>query len=190
MDKQKLFIDFDSTICNSIKSFCEVYNTLYSDEPNFKPARWMYVEQWNFKDECPILEGNQQKINDIFEHDLFFQYLEFMDDLTERVIQRLCDKYFVIVNSIGTPLNIAKKAKWLKSKLPCVKDYILIANLGNYMNKTVINMGNAIQIDDVVSNLNSTNAKNKIIFGDYYSWNLNADYPRAFNWTDVDRILL
>ena len=190
MCKQKLFLDFDSCICNSIKSFCEVYNFLYSDKQGFTPARWSYVEKWNFSDECALLEGDSEKVHSLFEHNLFFKNLEFMDDLTERVIERLCEKYQVIIISIGTPLNIAKKALWVRDNLPCIKDHIYLINEGSVMHKGLVDMHDSIQVDDHVSCLTSTNAMNKIIFGDTYSWNLNSTYPRAWNWNDVDRMLL
>lgn len=188
MSKQKLFLDFDSTIVNSIQAFCTSYNLLYEDEPNFKPAQWVYVEEWDFKGQCHLLEKGD--ILDIFGHNLFFSKLEFMDCKTDEVINRLCDKYNVIVCSIGTPLNIAKKTLWLRDNLPCIKEHIMLVNNGCVMDKSVVNMQGSVFIDDHVKNLDSTNAKYKIIFGDTYSWNINGDYPRAWNWADVERMLL
>src|SRR5690554_6695099 len=190
VNKQKLFLDFDGVICNSIQAFCDTYNILYEDYPNFKPARWAYVEKWNFRDECPLLEGSQDEVHEIFGHNLFFKHLEFMDDLTERVIQRLCDKYQVIVCSIGTPLNIAKKTLYLRDNLPYIKEHIMLVNNGCVMDKSLVNMEGSVFIDDHVKNLDSTNAEYKIIFGDVYDWNKCSDYPRAWNWNDVDRMLL
>lgn len=188
MSKQKLFLDFDSTIVNSIQAFCTSYNLLYEDEPNYKPAQWMYVEEWDFKDQCHLLEKGD--ILDLFGHNLFFKHLEFMDCKTEEVVNKLCNKYRVIVCSLGTPLNIAKKTLWLRDNLPCIKEHILLANEKCAMNKNLVNMQNSIHMDDHVDNLDSTNAEYKIIFGDIYKWNRDGDYPRAWNWADVERMLL
>ncbi len=190
MSKQKLFLDFDNTICNSIQSFCSVYNIFYQDQTDFKPAIWQDVKMWNFLDQCPILEGDKEKVHNIFEHNLFFNNLELMDDCTREVIEKLCEKYTVIVASIGTPLNIARKSLWLRDNLPCIKDYVLLVNDGNVMCKELVNMESAVFLDDVVSNLDSVNAKHKIIFGKEYIWNLGSSYERCMNWTDVGRLLL
>ena len=190
MSKQKLFLDFDGCICNSIKSFCSVYNFLYQDHPDFKPAKWMYVEMWNFADQCNLLNGEKDKVHNIFEHNLLFKNLEFMDDYTEEVIKKLCEKYMVIVASLGTPLNVAKKSIWLRDNLSCIKDYVLLVNEGNRMNKSVLQMQGAVFLDDLIANLDSSNARTKIIFGDEYVWNIGSSYPRCSNWTDVGRLLL
>lgn len=186
MNKQKLFLDFDSTITNSIKAVCDSYNILYQDHQGFIPAKWMYVEKWNFTDQCPLIEN----VHDVFEHDLFFKHLEFIDFRTEDVIKQLCEKYEVIVATLGTPLNIAKKVIWLRDNLPCIKEYVLLVNDRVKMDKSVVNMSGAIFIDDHADNLDSSNAGHKIIFGDFYDWNRDSEYTRCINWIDVERLLI
>jgi len=58
------------------------------------------------------------------------------------------------------------------------------------MDKSIVDMKNAIFIDDVLSNLESSNAKYKIVFGDEYEWNITNKHGRCFNWTDVETLLL
>lgn len=186
MNKTKLFVDVDGVIIDSIKAYCSSYNELYKDHPEFKPALWYECEEWDFKDVAPLVNN----CNEIFSSPLFFKYAEFINNNTKEVIEELCNKYIVTVCTIGTHDNIALKSLWLKDNLPCVKNHIFIVNDGCKMDKSCIDMSNSIFIDDVVSNLDSSNATYKIIFGDEYKWNKTDRYLRCFNWTDVHKILI
>lgn len=183
---KKLFLDFDNCIVDSIKAYCDVYNEIYQFRPNFKKANPYLVEEWDFKDQCPLASN----CNDIFSFYLFFEKCEFINPNTEEVINKLCEKYEVIVASIGTPENIAYKSLWLKEKLPCIKNHIFLVNDGCTMDKSSINMENSIFIDDVASNLESSNATYKICFGEVYKWNEQWKGKRAINWTDIENLLL
>jgi 5'(3')-deoxyribonucleotidase len=103
--KDKLFLDFDSVIVNTVKSFCETYNLNYFNHPNFKPADYHKNKEWNFQIQCPLINHPL----DIFNHPLFFSKLEFMPD-AEEVIKELCNKYQVIICSLGSYENISQKA--------------------------------------------------------------------------------
>ena len=65
-------------------------------------------------------------------------------------------------------------------------------NNGIKMNKEIIQMNypDSIFIDDHVSNLISSNAVNKYVFGKDYPWSKTNDYKRLWNWTDVAKELL
>lgn len=186
MNKTKLFLDYDGCIIDSIKAYCSVYNELYQFRPNFKRADWSEVEIWDLKDQCPLVLN----CNDIFSNYLFFQKCDFICRNTKEVIEKLCEKYEVFICSIGTPENIAFKSMWLNEHLPCVKNYIMLVNDGCKMTKAIVDMKDSIFIDDVTSNLDSSNAKLKIIFGNEYYWSQTKDYTRCFNWTDVEKLLL
>lgn len=183
--KPNLFIDFDSTLVDSIETFCEVYNVLYSFHPDFIPADYAKIQRWDFKDICPLIDD----VNEIFSSPIFFALLDFFEDAKE-VIKQLNEKYNIIICSIGTPENIALKAIWLKKNLPFVHNYILIHNKGNIMNKSIINMEGGIIIDDVASNLESSNASRKICFGQVYPWNERWQGERVKNWKEIGSLLL
>ena len=190
MSKRKLFLDADNTITDSIKAFCESYNILYKDRPNFIPARWWEVQKWNFSDECPLLRNDDKKVNEIFESELFFKNLDFINGNTKEIIEKLCNKYEVVLVTIGTLRNIALKSMWLKENLPCIKEYIFLVNDGCKMDKSIVDMEGAIFMDDVSSNLNSSNAAIKICVGEEYSWNDDWDGLKLVNWTDIGDWLL
>lgn len=188
MSKNKLFIDFDNTVCESTKQFCRVYNTLYANHPEFKPADYTKVLEYNFKDVCPLIENPL----DIFEHPLFFSSLEFYNDNTYEVLEKLNKKYQLIIATIGSPKNLALKCNWLENNLPFIKDYVLVFNEGCHMNKNVINMKDSIFIDDIPSNLLSVNAREKILFGKIYPWNADGlkYFKHCLTWSDVEKRLL
>lgn len=186
MSIQKLFIDFDNTIINTNKAFCEVYNSLYCFHPDFTPADYTKVTNYNFSCQCPLVNNPLE----LFEEELFFDVCEFIDVNTYEVLQKLNQKYKIIILSIGTPKNIANKAYWLEEKLPFINDYILIKNSGCTMDKSIVNAEGSIIIDDIPSNLRTSNAETKILFGKIYSWNTGWKGKHCRDWSEVGRRLL
>jgi len=191
MSKIKLFVDFDNTLVNSTRSFCTSYNFIYEYHKDFTPANWELVNTWNFSNQCSILKSDSDVL-DIFENPLFFDCLELINDNTFEILKELNEKYQIIIASIGTPINLSLKALYLQENLPFIKDYILMYNNGIKMNKEIIKMDypDSIFIDDHVSNLISSNAVNKYVFGKDYPWSKTNDYKRLWNWTDVAKELL
>ena len=180
--KKKFFIDFDNTIIDTTDAFCSVYNELYCDHLNFKTAEPDLVNVYNFSDQCPLVKN----VLDIFEHPLFFKFASFINDNTCKVLEELSVKYKLIICSIGTPKNLAYKARWLEEKLPFIKDYVLISNPVCKMNKSIVNMEGAVFLDDIPSNLYSSNAERKILFGKRYSWNKEWDGEWLRSWSEVE----
>lgn len=185
----KLFLDFDCTIADSVKTYCNVYNMSYSQRDGFKKADYNKVNRYDLKDQCHLIDHQEA----IFSSEEFFKHLEFMPD-AEAVIKKLGDKYELVICSIGTLDNISHKAQWIKHNLSFIKNVILISSSveagGIKMDKSITNMNNSIFIDDHVENLISSNAKLKICFGKEYDWNKNWSGERCFNWKEVERLLL
>lgn len=188
--KRKFFIDFDNTIIDTIQAYVDTYNELYCNHPQFKTAESHLVNQYNMKDQCDLIEN----VLDIFEHPLFFKFAELINENTFEVLEKLNCKYQLIVCSIGTPINISRKALYLKNKLPFIKDYILISNPTCKMNKSLVNMQNSLFLDDIPSNLFSSNANEEdlYLFGKRYSWNDENLWRDNWlkNWSEVEEMLL
>ena len=184
--KRKLFIDFDNTIIDTIQAYCDVYNELYCDYPNFQTAEAHLVNQYNMCDQCELVTN----ILDIFQHPLFFKFAEFINYNTYEVLEKLDNKYQLIICSIGIPKNLAYKALWLEKKIPFIKDYVLISNPVCKMNKSIVNMQDSVFLDDIPSNLDSSNADKKILFGKRYSWNNEWQGEWHANWSEVEERLL
>lgn len=186
LSKPKLFLDFDCTIIDSIKAYCDVYNELFKHHPEFKQANWWQCEKYNLSDVCPLVK----EPNDIFANKMFFEQCEFINDNTKDIIQKLSEEYKIVICSIGRPKNISYKVLWIEENLPFITNYVMITNDTCKMDKSIVDMNNAIFIDDVSANLFSSNAKYKICFGDIYEWNCDWQGKRCFNWTDIERLLL
>jgi len=191
IDKVKLFLDCDNTLTASIRSFCESYNILYKYHKDFTPANWELVNTWNFSNQCPILKSDSDVL-EIFETPIFFKLLKLINNNTYEVVRELNEKYHIIIASIGTPINLSRKALYLQETLPFIKDYALLYNDGIKMNKEIIKMdySESIFIDDHISNLDSSNAMDKYIFGKNYPWSITDNYERLWDWTDIANKLL
>ena len=181
--KPKLFVDFDSTVCKSIKAFCEVYNRMYQYRGEFTPADWTKVNQYDFSDQCPLLEDGEAIAN-IFASKHFFRKLQFMPNAKE-VLYELHKDYQITIVSLGSHTNLARKSMWLYQHLEFVKDLVLLSNEDNKMCKSIVDMRGGILIDDVASNLNSSSAATKICFGREYPWNKSFDGLRLRSWDEV-----
>lgn len=185
----KIFIDFDCTIVDSVKTYCNVYNSSYKEHEGFKKADHSRVNRYDLMDQCQLVDHQET----IFSHEEFFKHLEFMPH-AEEVINKLGSKYELVICSIGTLDNISLKAKWIKNNLSFIKNVILISSAvatnGIKMDKSSVNMNNSIFIDDHVENLLSSNAEFKICFGKEYEWNRSWTGRRCFNWKEVEKLLL
>lgn len=185
MIKQKLFLDFDCTIANSHKAYCEVYNQLYCNHKDFVPADYLKVKEWSLKDQCPLVEHSIS----VFGHPKFFEILEFMPN-AEEIIKELHNKYQIIICSIGTFDNISLKSQWIKNNMPYINNMILINNEGIKMDKSIVNMNESIFIDDVSSNLFSSNSEMKILYGQKFKWNENWQGLWCKDWFEIANLLL
>lgn len=189
-NKPNLFLDLDGTITNSIKAYASVYNELYYFNDNYRYAKWEDNKKWDLSDICPITKNI---VNDLFSSDLFFEYLEFEDNARE-VIEKLCEKYNVCIVTIGVTQNISKKAIWIEKYLPFVKQCIFIKNKNVSMDKSKIQMYSentkSIFIDDVASNLESSNANEKYCYGKVKEWNNQWNGERLSDWNSIAEKLL
>lgn len=184
--KPKLFLDFDSTIVDTNKAFCEYYNRYYSNREGFVPADHTTCEVWNFLDTCPLAEKD---VNHIFGRKILFELLDPYKNAYQ-VLERLSHQYEIIIVSIGTFLNISEKSKWIKDYLPFIKESILLGKDSDVkMNKSTVNMQGGTFIDDVKSNLDSSNADRKILFGKTFDWNKDWEGEHLRSWLEIEEAL-
>ena len=182
MKKPKLFIDYDSTITNSIKAIVDLYNEDFKYYKKFEYIHWTDIRTWDFL-ECNC--AKPEYINTYFNQQRFFDRVEFMDN-AEEVLKRLKDKYEIIIVSMGYSPNLRAKEYWIKEHMPYAK--FIGINFKKHNDKSHINMSDGIFIDDNAKYLN-TNAKYQICFGDIYDWNKDWEGKRCFNWYEVEKYL-
>ena len=185
MTKQKLYLDFDCTVCNSIKKIVELYDLDYQFYKGYRKTHWTDINTYDFEELTLI---DKYMLLDLFDDHRFFYQLDYMDN-AEEVIDKLKDKYEVIICSLGRKMNLYYKQEWIRNHLPYAK---FIGIDLSESNKATVNMDNGIHIDDNVEMLNSSSALTKIIFGDPYSWNIDNPnmYHRCYNWTEIEKMLL
>ena len=197
MDKKVLYLDFDSTIVNSEKSICGIYNDKYKGYENFERANWWEVRNWGFEYTCKLIhelsENPYQEVTDMFCTDDFFRNLSMYEGASE-VIPELCKKYDVVICTCATPLNASKKVLWIEEHMPYVSEVItVIKNGNNGVGKGRVHMieKNSIFIDDHPSNLLSTKAENKYLFK-YKETDFNGEWDgNVFSsWDDIRKELL
>ena len=195
--KRDLYIDFDSTIVNSDKAICRIYNETYKDYEGFVPADWMKHENWAYTKICPLIhqhEDNPVKmIQDYFGSQAFFDYLEFYKNAKE-IIGKLTEKYKVIICTSAFPMNASRKVLWIEEHLPAVDEIIILINKsGNGYGKSRVAMmeEDAIFIDDHPKNLYSTKASQKYLYK-FKETDYNGDWdgPTVANWKEVAALLL
>lgn len=183
--KPIFIVDFDSTIADSISAFCKVKddkirneyyaqsfiemnslkpNKIKIEELEYKAENFIHtnpndVNRYDFTDVYP--EITKDEVQEIFASWEFFDELKLFPYAYE-VLEKLNEKYRVIICSIGTSMNISLKSIYINKKLPFIKDVILIRNGNCEMNKSMINMDNVIAfLDDHEDNL--FNSKMKIL---------------------------
>lgn len=182
---KNLYIDFDGTLINSIKKVVSLYDKDYSVFKDYKKVRWIDINSWGFNE---LKLANKDKINGYFCDTRFFDNdLEYMDNAFE-IINKLKEYYEIYIVSMGLTINLALKNTWLRKNLPFVK--FIGCNLNDFSNKSHLDLSDGILIDDVTENLESCNAKEKIVFGDIYPWNSGWSGIRRFNWYEVYDFLM
>lgn len=184
LTKLRLYCDFDNTIVNSIKSICDIYDEDYRYYPNYKYIHWIDIHTWDFK-ECICAKPKQ--IKRYFTQPRFFERLEFMDNAKE-VLDRLKDKFEIVIVSMGVQPNLLGKEIWIKDNLPFAK--FIGIDMEKYKDKSCIDMSDGILIDDEQRYLDNSNADVKICFGDKYEWNEDWKGKRCFNWTELENYLM
>lgn len=190
-NKTNLFLDFDGTIANSIKAYCDVYNNKYKDYPEFIKSNPESAYEWDMQDICPLEEMPHL----VFDQKEFFDNLEFIERNVDLQIQSLQEYYNVIICTIGTHTNIHYKSKWIEENLPFVKQAIYLVNDsedGAIMDKSLPNMEGGIIVDDNIKNLHTSNASVKILFGKEYAFNIDnkQEYIRLRTWYHLYEYLL
>ena len=179
--KPKFFLDYDATLVDSLSAICEVYNNIFQHHPEFNEAIPENVTTWNMKEVVPLVSD----INVLFGSSLFFDLIKPMDKYTIPVLREMSLKYELIVCSIGVPSNISLKALNLQKTFPMISKAIWLQSSDCKMEKGNVNMADSYFLDDVASNLTSSNAKTKVLFGKRFEWNKDWNGLHLLNWKDV-----
>ena len=200
MTNHTIFVDFDSTMVNSIKAFVDVYkerhkHELINGELPFPIHE--YVKSWNMQDELPYLK--LAELYDIFDSERFFDNLSLfadpngitMYDFLEQL--SYYDNLTVKIASKGHPRNLRFKKEYIKSNFKCFPIDNFIPMDGTDMDKS--SLTGLVLIDDHEDNLYTANVKYKILvnFNIHKSkceWNSRAmDDPNIYKCFSVSDVI-
>ena len=179
---KKLYVDYDGTIVNTIKTIVSLYNEDFKYYKDYEYIHWEDINTWNFL-ECNC--ASSEYINTYFNQQRFYDNLEYMDNAKE-VLDRLSKEYEIIIVSMGYSPNLYGKKIWILENIPYAK--FIGVNFKEYPDKSHIDMSDDIYIDDNEKNLN-TNAKENICFGKIYEWNKNWNGKRIYDWIELENYL-
>lgn len=183
-DIKKIMIDFDCTIVDTIKAIVDNYNEDFQYYKDFHHINWWEINTWDFE-ECDC--ASKEYLNTYFNQPRFFAKLEMMP-WAERVINELKEYYQIEIVTMGYSPNLKQKKIWVGKYFPEIP--LLTVNMKKHNDKSHIDMSDSIFIDDSYKNLATSNAKEKICFGDKYSWNEQWEGKRLLNWMEVRDYLL
>ena len=179
MQKPKLYVDFDQTIVDSVEAIVSMYNEDYSAYKEYEYVDPKDIKTWEFK-ECQC--ASPEIIDTYFCTPRFFERLKFLEN-TNSLLWLLSYKFNIIIVSHGHYPNLKLKKEWIKEHLSFAT--FVGVDMDKYPDKSHVDMSNAIFVDDLSGNLFSSNAKYKILFGEY-SWEDNyLGFTRCVDWIEL-----
>lgn len=178
----KLFVDFDGVIVNTIAAICDLYNEDFKYYNKYKYVFPEQVKTWNF-DELNC--ASREYINTYFNQQRFFDKLKFMPQAYE-TLRKFALKGEVVIVSSGYSPNLRAKEEWCKEHLPFCQ--FIGVNLKEYKDKSHIDMNGGLFIDDSAHNLETSNAETKICFGEIYPWNIKWNGKHCWDWNIIYQI--
>lgn len=187
---QKMIIDFDGVAVDHLTPLVQLYNEDCEDKPGYKKVEVKDINTWEMAELNCIDRADRLKY---FEDDRFFDRLRFNEGFKAAVCRLNSQgKYEFILATMGTPENIRKKVEWFKKNIKDTGVNFRIIALDSRKNadKSSIDMSGAIFIDDKGSNLETSNAAKKIVFGPKKSWNDEFRGIRLTDWMDIEEYLI
>lgn len=179
--KPQLYLDFDNVIANTADTIVDLYNEDFKYYDGYK--RVNTVNTWNFEE---LSCANRNIINHYFNTERFFKNLKPLPDAVNS-IKELSDIYDIFICTIGTNPNLVQKQTWLSDHIKDTDLNFIGLNTGKN-GKSEVDMSGAIFVDDNIKVLDSSNARIKILFGDY-GWNKNSVHVKISNWNDLCVVL-
>lgn len=183
-NKGRIFLDFDSTMANSIKAICHAFSVI--DGIKYDHS---LVNTWNFHN--VISYANDRSIESMFNSHLFWDNLELYKGVKE-FIEKYKDR--IIIVSIGSIENQTKKIPWIHKNIGRLDMLPVITNMSVYpktLDKTFIRMNeNDIYIEDSAMHLNLSTAGLNILFSDRgfdCEWNFDCvvRHTKSDCWYDI-----
>ena len=180
---QKLFVDYDGVIVNTIKCICEMYDAEFRNHPKYQQVSWSEISSWDFYElDC----ATPEYIDTYFESPNFFKLIEFMP-WAEYILGQLNTYYDIKIISMGNSNNLTLKEEWCYKHIPYAE--FIGMDFAEHTDKSAYDMKDGVFIDDVAQNLKTSNAQKLICFGSKYPWNKEWEGARCANWFAVWKMI-
>ena len=125
-DIKTIYIDFDNTIVDTIKTIVSLYNEDFEYYKKFHHVNWWEIDSYDFKE---LTCTSKEYINTYFNTPRFFYELEFMPDAHE-IIDELGKIYQVKIVSMGYSPNLKQKEQPVVFQ-DFIKDPVIIREKGS-----------------------------------------------------------
>ena len=185
MTKPRLYIDMDNVVFDTVRIVKTMYDEDFRLYDGYHEVPLDQLISYNFQ-ELNLL--TKEKLNEYFCSGRFFDKIQYIDGAYYSIayLSSFLSIPITFV-SIGTPENIKGKQIWLKEFNDKFNLFIDLIGIDDN-DKSQIDMSRGILIDDLVQNLESSNAYLKVCFGDY-AWNKDWRGIRANNWSELRNII-
>lgn len=183
---RKMFIDFDGVMVDHLDRVVQLYNKDCSNIHGFSSIRAEDIKTYN------MTEMKYKTLDErlaYFEDERFFDKLPLMDGLDEAIVNLYkSGLYTFSIVTMGTAHNLKLKAPYIENSMRDlgVPVELILLDTSQYSNKSCIDMSGGIFLDDLGSNLETSNAKTKIVFGKRKPWNEEFRGIRLLDWYDVE----
>lgn len=180
----KIVLDLDSTVIQSVGRFIDIYNYKYG-----RNANWKDVRSWNFKETCEF--NNLSEVEDIFNDEWFYHkdHINFIENSIENINKlKEIPNTTLMFCTIGGEINNVGKIKLMSEIFPDIQ-IVTITQNKPVMNKSILGLRKRDWlVDDHSKNLYSVRCENKLLFqhnGIEMNYNKGWDGIRVNNWNDV-----
>ena len=99
------------------------------------------------------------------------------------IINKLADEFEIVFVSSGRIPNLKLKELWKQEYFPFAR--LIGVDRDHHEDKSHIQLQDAVFIDDVTKNLETSNAPIKICYGDVYPWNKDWTGLRCETWSEL-----
>lgn len=179
----EIYMDFDMVIVNTIDAIVKLYNEDFSFYEGFRTICSEQIKTYDFKE---LTCAKKEQIDTYFNTPRFFEELWFIKN-AEQSINEL-NKYFsVSIVTLGNQPNLALKEAWIYWYWQNIT--FIGVDIRSHQDKSSVNMADGIFVDDKLSNLETSNARYKILFGDEYEWNRDYDPQKVYRCHDWDEVM-
>lgn len=185
MSKPTLFIDMDNVLFDTVDAIKYMYDEdfrLYSDYHE------VFLNQLTSYDFSELNLLTKKQLTQYFNSGRFFDVVNCIDgaELSLCTLNGF-NKIPIVFVSIGTPENLKGKKLWINQYNENYQTDIKFIGISD-KDKSQVDMSGGILIDDLIQNLESSNADMKICFGDY-GWNKDWDGIRVTNWSQLRKLV-